>query len=168
MRISLIVAASENGVIGRAGELPWKLPADLKHFRTLTWGKPVVMGRKTWDSIGRALPGRQNIVLTRDPAFAAPGAQIASSPEEALRLAGDAPEVMIIGGGELYRAFLPRAERIYLTRVKTVESGDTLFPELDPAQWRQVAREAHAPDARHVHPYCFEILERVGGDAGGP
>lgn len=160
--ITLVVAVSDNGVIGRDGGLPWHLPEDLRRFKAATLGKPVVMGRRTFDSIGRALPGRHNIVLTRVAGFRAadPGVTVAHDLDAALRAAGDVPEVMIIGGAEIYALSLPRAGRILLTRVHARIEGDTGFPELDPAQWQVVAREHFPADARHPHAMTFEELQR--------
>jgi len=160
-QVSLLVATDERGAIGRDGGLPWHLPNDLKRFKALTLGKPVVMGRKTWASIGRPLPGRHNIVITRQPGFAAQGASVAGSLEEALALAGDVPEVCIIGGAEIYRLALPQAHVIHLTRVHAEVPADTFFPALDPAQWREVAREDHAADERHDWNYSFVELRRA-------
>ncbi len=157
--ISLVVAASTNGVIGVDGDLPWRLPDDLKRFKALTTGKPVIMGRKTWDSIGFPLPNRQNIVITRNPGFSAEGCDIVDSPEAAVAAAGDVPELMIIGGGTIYEVFLPEAQRVYLTRVHTDIVGDTRFPELDSA-WRETARESHAADERHALSFDFIDYER--------
>lgn len=154
--ISLVVAASTNNVIGVAGDLPWRLSDDLKRFKALTMGKPVVMGRKTFESIGRALPGRKNIVITTQTDFAAHGCDIVSSPAAALAAAADATEVMIIGGGEIYRLFLPLAHRIYLTRVKVDLEGDTVFPALDSSDWLETAREEHGAD--ESNDYDFTIL----------
>lgn len=160
-RVTLVAAVARNGVIGREGGLPWRLPADLRRFRALTWGHPVVMGRRTWESIGgRPLPGRRNIVVTRRPGYRAPGAEVAGSPEAALMLAAGADEVMVIGGGELYAAFLPLAGRILLTEVDAEPEGDARFPDLDPTEWEEVAREAHAPDAENPLPYAFVELRR--------
>ncbi len=161
MRISLIVAASTNNVIGRRGELPWQLPDDLRRFKQLTTGKPIVMGRLTWDSIGQPLPGRQNIVISRTPELAAPGCDIAGSPDEAIDLANDAPEIMIIGGEHIYRDFLPRASRIYLTQVAANIDGDASFPELSDREWRETARESHAADDQHAYAFEFIQLERI-------
>ena len=161
MRVSLIVAASANHVIGVRGELPWRLPDDFRYFKRTTLGKPVLMGRRTWESIGRPLPGRQNIVITRKSGFAAPGAIVAASPEEALELAGDVAEVMVIGGGQIYKAFMERAERIYLTRVHTDVDGDTFFPEPDAASFSLVSREAHPADERHAYAYEFRVYDRL-------
>jgi len=156
MTISLVVAASRNGVIGRDGALPWHLPDDLRHFKRLTLGKPVIMGRRTWESIGKPLPGRRNIVLTRDPGFSAPGCEVAHSVNEALALLDGDGEAMVIGGAQVYAAFLPLADCVYLTRVQAEIDGDTYFPALDAAEWRLVSRDAHAADDRHRH--AFELL----------
>jgi dihydrofolate reductase len=125
-------------------------------------GKPIIMGRKTFDSIGRPLPGRTNIVVTRDPAYQAEGCVVAHSIEAALAAAGEAEEVMIIGGADFYRQLLPRADRIYLTRIDAEIEGDTWFPELDAAQWRERSREDHVPDADNPYPYSFIVLEATG------
>jgi len=161
MRVSFIVAADRGGVIGRAGDLPWRLPADLRHFKETTMGKPMIMGRRTWESIGRALPGRRSIVLTRRPGFEAPGAEVASTPEQALALAEPAEEVMVIGGETVYRALLDRCERIYLTRVEDHVGGDTYFPALDPSRWREVARKERAPDDANPYALAFLVLDRA-------
>ena len=137
--ISLIVAASTNNVIGVAGELPWRLSDDLKRFKALTLGKPIVMGRKTFDSIGRPLPGRQNIIITTRPEFVAEGCDVVSSPDAALAIAGDAEEVMIIGGGEIYSQSLPLAERLYVTHIMAEPEGDVLFPKIDENEWRVIS-----------------------------
>lgn len=161
MIVSLIVAVAENGVIGADNALPWRLPDDMKWFRRHTLGKPVVMGRKTFESIGsRPLPERPNIVMTRDPSFAAPGCAVVDSPQAALAAAGDSEEVMVIGGESVFRAFLARADRLYLTRVNAVVEGDTLFPDTDAAEWREVLREEHPADLRHAHAFTILILER--------
>ena len=161
MRITLIVAMDRNRLIGAGNRLPWHLPADLAHFKRTTLGKPVLMGRRTFKSIGRPLPGRHNIVLTRDPRWRAEGVSVVHSTDEALRAAGDADELMVIGGAELYRQMLPRADRIHLTQVGHAFEGDTWFPELAPGQWRELSREDHAPDERNPWPYSFRVLERV-------
>lgn len=145
--IALVVAMADNGVIGRGGDLPWRLPEDLKYFRAVTMGKPIVMGRRTYESIGRPLPGRANIVVTRNPAFHAAGVDVAATPANALRLAerraaeAGVAEIMIIGGAEIYRAVLPYADRIYLTEVHDAVEGDTVFPEFDRSEWRETSRE---------------------------
>jgi dihydrofolate reductase len=150
----LVVAVSENGVIGREGGLPWHLPEDLKHFRRVTTGHAIVMGRRTWESIGRPLPDRRSIVVTRTPGYVAPGADVAPDLEKALALAyaGD-PEPRVIGGGQLYAAALPRATRVYLTRVHRVVDGDTFFPALDAAEWVETER-------REVEGVTYLTLDR--------
>lgn len=161
MRVSLIVAASANNVIGVRGELPWRLPVDLRRFKQVTTGKPIIMGRLTWDSIGRPLPNRRNIVISRNPDFTAAGCDIVASPDEAVEMAGDVDEVMIIGGGQLYREFLPRAQRIYLTRVAVTIEGDASFPELVEEEWCETSRESHLADAEHAYAFQIIQLERI-------
>ncbi len=139
--ISLLVAVSDNGLIGRDNQLPWHLPADLKRFKRLSLGKPVLMGRKTWESLGRPLPERRNIVITRNRDYRAPGAEVTGSLEEAIRLAGDAEEIMVIGGAEIFRLALPLADRMYYTHVHTVMDGDTFFPPVDWSEWQPVHEE---------------------------
>jgi dihydrofolate reductase len=160
-RIAFVVARDRHGVIGKDGRLPWRLPDDMRHVRDLTVGKPLIMGRRTFDSIGRPLPNRVSIVLTRNPAFRCDGCLVARTPEEALALAGDAPEIIVFGGAGVFRDFLPRADRIYLTEVDTEAVGDTYFPALDPLQWRELDRRAHSADARHPFAFSFVTLERV-------
>jgi dihydrofolate reductase len=158
--LSLIVAAGENNEIGKNGRMPWHLPADLRHFKTITLGKPVIMGRRTYESIGKPLPQRRNIVVTRDLAWRAEGCETAHSLPEALVMAAGEPELMLIGGGQLYREALPRAQRIYLTRVHATFDADTFFPVLDVTQWREVAREAHPVDESNTYACSFLLLER--------
>lgn len=158
-RVSLIVAIAHGGVIGRDNDLPWHLPDDLKHFKALTWGKPVVMGRRTFESIGRPLPGRENRVVSRRPGFEAPGCRVFANLAQAL--AGPVPEVMVIGGAQIYAAALPLAQRIYLTEVDAQVQGDARFPEFDPAEWHELSREPHAADERHAQGFTFRVLERV-------
>jgi dihydrofolate reductase len=160
MRLALIAALDRNGLIGRDNALPWHLPADLQHFKRTTLGKPILMGRKTWESLGRPLPGRHNIVLTRDPGYRVEGATVVTSLDAALAAAGDADEVMVIGGAALYATLLPRADRLYLTRIDAAFAGDAWFPEIALDEWREVARETHAPDERNPYPYTFVTLER--------
>ena len=158
--ISLIVAASTNNVIGAAGDLPWRLSADLRRFKAITMGKPIVMGRKTYESIGRPLPGRQNIVITRQPAYSAEGCTVVASPNEAIEAAGDAAEIMIIGGGHIYSAFLPMADRIYLTRVHAEIKGDTFLPRIRESDWRVESDESYAADENNDYDVDFVILDR--------
>ena len=159
--VSILVATDERGAIGRDGGLPWHLPNDLKRFKALTMGKPIVMGRKTWDSIGRPLPGRQNIVITRQAGYAAAGVTIVRSLAAALAAAGKAEEVCVIGGAEIYRLALPMTERIHLTRIHATVPADTFFPELDPQEWREAGREPHPADDRHAYAYSFIELQRA-------
>ena len=161
MRIALIVAMAENRVIGRNNQLPWRIPADLRHFKALTLGKPVIMGRKTYESIGRPLPGRDNIVISADSGYQAEGCQVVHSVEQALEAAGSCEEAMIIGGANLYRQTLENADRLYLTLVKAEPEGDTWFPEIELQQWREIERQAHAADESNEYDYDFVVLERA-------
>ena len=165
--IALVVAKGDNGAIGKGGGLPWRLSSDMRFFRKVTMGKPILMGRRTFDSLPRVLDGRLNIVLTRDKAFAAPGAVVAHDVEEAVEVARreakrtGADEIMVIGGAGLFGATLPQADRIYLTEVKATPDADTWFPELDRREWREVSRENHAPGPKDDHAFSFVVLERV-------
>jgi dihydrofolate reductase len=167
MIVTFVVAVAENGVIGRDGQLPWRMPTDLKRFRKLTIGKPVVMGRKTYESLRKPLDGRDNIVVTRQKDFAAPGIHVASSVEDALALARklgnarNADEIAVIGGAEIFRAALPFADRIYLTIVKARPEGDTVLEPFDPAQWRETLREALPQSANDQFPADFIVLDRA-------
>lgn len=159
MIVSLIVAVGARNEIGKDGTMPWHLPADLKHFKAKTLGKPVLMGRKTLAAIGRPLPERRNLVLTRDAVFHAAGCETVTSLDAAIGLAAPAAELMVIGGGEVYRLAWKRADRIYLTRIAAdVEGADTFFP--DTGGWREVSREDHRADARNPYDYSFLTLER--------
>jgi dihydrofolate reductase len=158
--ISIIVAASTNNVIGVQGELPWKISDDLKRFKKLTMGKPIVMGRLTWESIGHPLPGRQNIVITRQPDFSAEGCIVVSSPVAALDIAGDAEEIMIIGGGQIYDLFLPKAGRLHITRVHTEIEGDAFFPAIDAGSWDLIDSEAFAASEANEFAFEFRTYER--------
>ena len=162
MKLALIVAAAANGVIGRNNQLPWHLPEDLQYFKARTLGKPIIMGRKTYESIGRPLPGRPNIVVTRNSQWQAPGVHAVGGLKEALELAatlvaGADAEVMVIGGAELYKLALPMADRIYLTRLGVEVEGDAFFPELSPAQWQLVSDLPGAIGAALPHRFlCYE------------
>jgi len=146
-QISLILAMASNGVIGANGTLPWRIPEDMRRFKVLTMGKPCIMGRKTWDSLPKKpLPGRANIVVTRDKNFVADGAVVAHSLDEALAAAGNADEIMIIGGAEIYKAALAKATRIHLTEIEGDFEGDARMEPFDPQQWREIARERHVSD----------------------
>jgi len=166
-RLAVIVAAAENGVIGRNNELPWHLPQDLRYFKRITMGKPIVMGRKTYESIGRALPGRINIVITRNRDFREEGIEVVTSLEEALALArdivldDDAGELVVIGGSEIYSMAIPRASRLYLTRVHARVEGDATLPEIDWRLWREVARERHEAVSPDSFAYSFIVYDRI-------
>jgi dihydrofolate reductase len=158
--ISIIVAMAENHVIGRNNELPWRLPADLQHFKALTVGKPIIMGRKTWESLPGLLPERRHIVLTHHRDYVAENCLVVHSMEDAVVAAGDVPEVMIIGGSKLYQQFLPLAQRMYLTLVHAEVEGDALFPRYDETNWQEMARESHPADEKNHYPYTFLTLRR--------
>ncbi|MEQ8250832.1 MAG: type 3 dihydrofolate reductase [Oceanibaculum nanhaiense] len=168
MIFSAIAALARNRVIGQGNGLPWRLPGDLKFFKATTLGKPVVMGRKTFQSIGKPLPGRPNIVVTRDPGFAAEGVHVARDIESALDLAAtlaretDAGEVMVIGGAEIYAQALPRLDRLYLTEIDAEIAGDAYFPEIEPRAWREADRSNPVLDEASGLSYCFITLHRVG------
>lgn len=175
--LALILARGENGVIGRAGGLPWHLSGDLKFFKAQTLGKPVVMGRKTFQSIGKALPGRPNLVITRDPEFRPEGAEVFADLEAALAraraLAANLPEegleegaqreIMVIGGGQIYALALPLAQRLYITEVHAAPEGDTFFPDPDPREWREVRRDPPVSGGEGQPDYSIVVLERTAG-----
>ena len=161
MLIALIAAMDRKRLIGDGDRLPWRLSADLRRFRALTMGKPIVMGRRTHESIGKALPGRHNIVLSRSAGFKAPRCVVVTDWQQVMREAGDAPELMVIGGAQLYAEALPRAERMYLTLLHSSFTGDTWFPEYDAGNWREVWREDHPRDEESPCAYSFVDLERT-------
>lgn len=163
--ISWLVAASEDGVIGRDNALPWRLPEDLRRFKRLTLGKPILMGRKTFDSIGKPLPGRTNIVLTRSTSWQVRDVVAVRSIAEAIARSGDAPELIVIGGAQIYGLTLDEVQRIYLTRVHAHIEGDTRLPVLDWRGWREVERDEYAADDRHAHAMTFSVLERIRAQA---
>ena len=163
--LSLIVAISENHVIGREGQLPWHLSADLKRFKKLTMGHHIVMGRKTYDSIGRQLPGRTSVVLTRQTDWSVEGVLTATDLETALELAGDDEEVFIIGGSQIYQLALPLVERLYVTRVQASVSGDTYFPEITSEQWQLEQTDSFSADEKNDHDYSFLVYSRIGGQS---
>jgi dihydrofolate reductase len=166
MILSCIAAVADNGVIGSRGALPWHAPADLKHFRKTTWGHHLIMGRTTYETVGRPLPGRTTIVLTHRTDFRAPeGVLVAHSLEQALDRCAGEEEVFVVGGAVVYRAALPHANRIYLTRVHASPEGDTLFPELDATAWRVVSEREHEPDERNPVRLTFQVLERTPAGA---
>ena len=161
MIISMIAAMAKNNVIGIKNGLPWDLPADMKHFRETTSGKTVIMGARTFESIGKALPKRRNIVITLDKNQIAEGAEIVFSLDEAIESCKNEGEVMIIGGASIYRQFLPKAQRVYLTVIDGKFEGDAFFPEMDMNEWKIVNEEKHEADEKNSHPYTFKVFERV-------
>ena len=161
MIVALLVAMSDDGIIGRDNALPWHLPRDLQWFKRLTTGHPIIMGRTTYQSIGRPLPNRRNIVLSRDPEFQPEGVEVTATLKAALELVEDDPEVFVVGGAAIYGLALPRAQRMYLTRVHARVDGDVLFPEWRPDEWRLVWEEAHEPDGEHAYPFTFQQLDRI-------
>ncbi|RZS83456.1 dihydrofolate reductase [Phyllobacterium myrsinacearum] len=166
MMISFVVAVAQNGVIGRDNGLPWRLSSDLKRFKAVTMGKPIIMGRKTWDTLGKPLPGRTNIVITRDPAFAVDGVIAVRSVDEALMIAGShaaadkVDEICIIGGGEIYRQLLDRADRLHVTWVLANIEGDASFPPIDPKNWNEVFQEEFPAGEKDNYPTRYTIYER--------
>ena len=162
MNISLVVAAATNNAIGKDGKMPWHLPADMKHFKNITWGMPVVMGRKTFESLGKPLNGRKNIVITRQTDWQAAEAVAAKNIEDALFIAQQANvnEVMVIGGGEIYKALFEKAKRIYLTRVEAEPEADTYFPPIHPDQWHLVNQQNFEADEKNAFNYSFQTWER--------
>ncbi|HXH72555.1 MAG TPA: type 3 dihydrofolate reductase [Mariprofundaceae bacterium] len=159
--LSLIWAMDDNRLIGRENRLPWHLPADLQWFKRNTLGKPILMGRKTFESIGRPLPGRANIVLSRQQGLAIDGCTVVTSLDEAKQMVPGAEEIMVIGGAEIYAALLPRADRLYVTEIHAAFEGDAWFPAFERSSWRETFREAHAADEKNPYAYDFVILERA-------
>ncbi len=161
MKISLIVAAATNNVIGRDGALPWHLSEDLKRFKRLTAGKTIIMGRLTHESIGKALPDRRNIVVSRRAGLDIDGCEVMATLDDALMLAAGAEEIMVIGGGNIYEQILPQADRIYMTRIHASPDGDTFFPELNNEEWQVVEQEDFAADDSRPHSFSFITLDRL-------
>lgn len=163
MIISLVVAAATNNGIGKDGTLPWRLPNDMKFFKNVTWGMPVLMGRKTFESLGKVLPGRKNIVVTRQPNWSFPGTVAVRSIDDGLFVAQetDAKEVMVIGGGEIYKSVFEKSRRIYLTRVDATPEADTFFPVLDPERWFLVSQKDHEADEKNAYNHSFQVWERI-------
>ena len=166
MKLALIWAMSNNRTIGRNNALPWHLPEDMKYFKRVTMGKPIIMGRKTWKSIGRPLPGRTNVVITRDKNFHADGVKIVHTLDEAVALSekicliDGAEEAVVIGGAEIYALSLPRADRLYMTQVHAEVDGDAHFPEFNLSEWHELTRDNHNSSEKNPYPYSFIILER--------
>ncbi len=167
IKVSLIVAVTENGIIGKDNDMPWKISSDLQYFKKHTMHKPIIMGRKTFESIGKPLAGRVNIVITRDHAFEAEGVITAHSVEMALEVAKNMAEVkgqkevMVIGGAQIYELCLPEADRLYLTRIHANIEGDTYFPDLNPDEWLEYSSERHVAGEKDSHDYSFIILDRI-------
>lgn len=159
-RVTLIAARARNGVIGRNNAMPWKIPGEQAYFKRVTMGHPIVMGRRTWESIGRPLPGRRNIVVTRDRGFAAQGAEVVHGIDEALALCRDVPEVFVIGGAQLYDAAMPMADRLLLTEIDHDFDGDAFMPAPDGAQWRETAREAQRAEGPPAFGFAYATYER--------
>jgi len=163
-RIAFVLAMSRNRVIGANGGLPWRMPSDLKRFKALTMGKPVIMGRKTWESLPRKpLPGRTNIVVTRQRDYQAPGAIVVATTTEALSRAAELnpDEIAVIGGGEIFTQLMPFADRLYLSEIDLDAPGDTLFPTLDPKEWQEISREIHPPQAGDTAGFTLRVLDRL-------
>lgn len=160
--LSMIVATADNRVIGKDNQMPWHMPADLQYFKKVTLKKPIIMGRKTFESIGRPLPGRRNIVISRDKNYQAEGIELVSSVEEALEAAQGVEEIMVIGGGKIYEHCLPKAQRLYITHIDLDVEGDTYFPDYEQhASWQLLSSEAHQADDSNAYPYRFNVYERV-------
>ncbi|MEE9383017.1 MAG: dihydrofolate reductase [Nannocystaceae bacterium] len=168
MNISIIVAMANNGVIGRNNALPWQLSGDMRFFKATTMGHHVIMGRKTYESIAKPLPGRPTVVVTRDARYRAPGCRVVTSFDQALKLAEEAgdSEVFVAGGAQLYRLALPRAHRLYMTEVDVHADGDTYFPRLERTRWQERSRTVHAADDRNEHAYAFVVLTRDDAHRG--
>ncbi|WP_274424575.1 dihydrofolate reductase [Chelativorans sp. YIM 93263] len=165
MELSFVVAVTKNGVIGREGGLPWRLSTDLKRFKAITMGKPIVMGRKTWESLGRALPGRLNIVVTRDPDYSAEGAKTATSLDEAVAIAEEGSEtgcdeICIIGGGDIFREAMLKADRLYVTHIEAEIDGDTFFPAIDEDIWQPISSETVPVGEKDIYPTRYVVYER--------
>ncbi|MBL1321399.1 MAG: type 3 dihydrofolate reductase [Methylophaga sp.] len=161
MKIALIVATDQQGLIGKDNDLPWHLSADLQYFKKVTMGKPIIMGRNTHESIGRPLPGRQNIIVTKNRSYKTEGCTIVYSTDDALLAAADADEVMVMGGASLYTQLLPQADKLYLTLVHANLEGDTWFPEWHTEEWQQISREDHPADDKNEYPYSFIVYEKM-------
>lgn len=157
--LSLIAAMARGRIIGRDNTLPWQLPEDLKHFKATTLGKPVIMGRKTWESLGRPLPGRRNIVISRNTGYLPTGGELAPSLQTAITMAAEADEIFVIGGADIYRQALPLAQRLYLTEIALDVVGDAHFPEFSPADWAEISREAHTSASGIA--YAFVLYQHL-------
>ncbi len=163
MYITLVVAAARNNVIGKNNQLLWHLPNDMKYFKNVTWGMPVVMGRKTFESLGKPLAGRKNIVISRNKGLKIEGAVVVENLQDAIFLVKemDVKEMMVLGGGEIYKLAMPMANRIHLTRVDAAPEGDTVFPEIDNKSWAMVSHDDHPADEKHAYGYSFQVWEKI-------
>ncbi len=161
MKISIIVAMDRNNIIGMDNDLPWRLSSDLKRFKEITMGKPIIMGRKTHESIGRPLPGRENIIITHDRSYSAEGCTVIHDIDDIVIFCKGQDEVMIMGGAEIYRQILSKADKLYLTEVYAEVKGNIEFPELDRSQWQEISREDHFADEKNEHDYSFVVLEKI-------
>jgi dihydrofolate reductase len=159
--LSIIAAVSENNVVGSKNNLPWRLSADLKRLKSLTMGHHIIMGRKTWESLGRPLPGRVNVVITSDKNFHAKGATVVHSLKDAINISAEDSEVFIFGGGKIFREALPLVDKLYLTIVHAIVEGDTYFPELNKNEWKEISKENFKADEKNEHDYSFVTMERV-------
>ena len=161
VKLAIIVATDEQGLIGKDNDLPWKLSADLQYFRRVTMGKPLIMGRNTHESIGRALPGRKNIVVSKNTDYQAEGCCVVHSVDKAIEVCDGAEEVMVMGGASLYKQLLPQADRLYLTHVHASLEGDTWFPDWLKSEWHEVSREDHLADDKNDYAYSFIVYDRI-------
>jgi len=161
MILSIITAMDDNRLIGKENGLPWKIPADLQFFKKVTMSKPIIMGRKTFESIGRPLPGRKNIIITRDQSFKAEGCDVVFSLESAVEAVSNVDEAMVIGGANIYQQFMPKADRLYLTKVSGEFEGDAWFPEINFSEWDLSEKEDHAADEKNETDYSFQVFERI-------
>lgn len=167
-RVTLIAARARNGVIGRDNAMPWRIPGELAHFKRVTMGHPIIMGRKTWQSIGHPLPGRRSIVVTRDGSFIANGAEVVYSVEQALAHCAGAPEAFVIGGAQIYEAAMAYADRLLITEIDRDFEGDAFMPAPDPATWRETARDTHTADGDPPFQYAYASYERRRRSAAAP
>ena len=160
-RLSIIVAMGKNRVIGANGAIPWRLPDELQLFKRVTMGHHIIMGRKTWESIGRLLAGRTMVIVTRQTGYTVTGAIVVNTLSDAIAKCASDDEIFLVGGGELYREALPRTDRLYLTVVDAAPKGDTLMPEINFTEWREISSEDHAADEKHAHDYRFSVYDRI-------
>lgn len=167
MKISIIVAMDRNNIIGIDNDLPWRLSSDLKRFKAITMGKPIIMGRKTHESIGRPLPGRENIIITRDESYKAEGCTVIHNIDDLIVFCKAQDEIMIMGGAEIYRQTLSKADKLYLTEVHAEVDGNIVFPKLEKSEWEEVTRENHSADEKNEYDYSFVILEKVRSKVEG-